>query len=333
MSLSRRDFLRTGTLAVTPFLLNWDLRGAPAGDRKTLRIGLCADPHLDMMHDAEARLRVFVDEMKKTKPDFILQLGDFCRPYEKNRKYVRMWDEFEGPRYHVIGNHDTDGGFKWPAVMKFWGMEKEYYSFDQGGWHFVVLNGNERNPKGAKGYPRHIGETQRAWLAADLKATKLPTILFCHQSLESIDGGIDNNEDVRALLEGANKDAGWQKVGLCLNGHHHIDFQRTIAGITYVQINSMSYYWMEGVSKKKVRVSPEFDKQYPYLANMALYKDALYTTVTLGATGEVSIAGKSSEFLGGSPADLGFKFKPGHDTDAARVVAKISPRSIKVAVR
>ena len=330
-ALSRRDFLRAAALATAPLLLKWDLRGAPAGDRKPLRFGLCADPHQDLMHDGEQRLRAFIDEMKATKPDFILQLGDFCRPYEKNRNFIKIWEEFQGPRYHVLGNHDTDGGFKWPQVLKFWGAEKEYYSFDQGGWHFVVLNGNEKNPKGSKGYPRHIGETQRGWLADDLKKTKLPTILFCHQSLESIDEGVDNKEEVRAILEGANKGAGWQKVGLCFSGHHHIDFQRAIAGITYVQINSMSYFYM-GVSNAKPRVSPEIDKAHPIYRTSALYKDALYTTVTLGASGEVAIAGKSSEFLGGSPAELGYKFKAGHDTDERNVVAKISPRRIRVAV-
>lgn len=328
---SRRDFLRAGTLAAVPFLLNWNLRGAPAGPRSPLRFGLCADPHKDLMHDADARLRVFIDEMKKTKPDFILQLGDFCRPYEKNRGFLKIWEEFDGPRHHVIGNHDTDGGFKWPQVLKFWGAEKEYYSFDQGGWHFVVLNGNEKNPAGSKGYARHIGEAQRTWLAEDLAKTKLPTVLFCHQSLESDDNGIDNREVVRALLEKANKDAGWQKVGLCLSGHHHIDFQRTIAGITYVQINSMSYFYM-GVSNKKPRVSPEIDKAHPIYATSALYKDPLYTTVTLDPAGIVTIAGKTSGFLGGTPAELGFKHKPGTDAAIDRVVAKISPRTVRVAI-
>jgi len=95
----------------------------------------------------------------------------------------------------------------------------------------------------------------------------------------------------------------------------------------------MSYYRMEGVAKKKVRVSPEFDKRYPYPANRALYRDALYTTVTLGATGDVAIAGKTSVFLGGTPTELGYKHRPGHDSAADRVVAKISPGTIKVAVR
>lgn len=330
---SRRHFLKTAALAAAPFLLRWDLRAAAPVTRKTLRFGLCADPHKDLMHDADERLRVFIDEMKATRPDFILQLGDFCRPYEKNRGFLNIWEEFPGARYHVLGNHDADGGFTWPQVMKFWGMENPHYSFDRDGWHFVVLNGNEKNPAGSRGYPRHIGETQLAWLAADIRATALPVILFCHQSLESDEESIDNREEVRAVLEKENAASGWNKVGLCFSGHHHIDHLRTLNGIAYVQINSMSYYYMEGVTNRRPRVSAEIDKAHGIYANAALYRDPLYATVTLSPSGEVSLAGKTSAYLGGSPEELGFKHRPGTDADKERTVARISSRKLKVAVR
>lgn len=331
---SRRSFLKTGALAAVPFLFRWDLRGAPVEARATLKFGLLADIHCDLMHDAESRLRAFVDEMKRTKPDFVLQLGDFCRPYEKNKKFVAMFDEFPGPRYHTLGNHDRDGGFKWDVAMKFWGMAKRYYSFDRDGWHFVVLDGNEIDPKvKPKGYPRHIGEEQLTWLTADLKATKRPTVIFSHQGLESEnDGGVDNGPDVRAVLEKANTDAGWKKVGLCFCGHHHIDVKREIAGISYVQINSASYFYM-GVRAKNVRYSPAIDKAYSIYGTSAPYKDPLYTTVTLGASGEISIAGKSSEFVGGTPGENGFKYKSGTNADKEVVTSKITARTFNVAVK
>ena len=74
-----------------------------------VRFGICTDVHKDIMHDADARLQVFVDRMNQEQVDFILQLGDFCRPYDDNRSFMQVWESFAGQRYHVLGNHDTDG--------------------------------------------------------------------------------------------------------------------------------------------------------------------------------------------------------------------------------
>ena len=331
--LTRRNFLKTTALAATPFILRWDLRGAPAEPRKLLRFGICADVHQDVMHDGEARMRVFIDRMKKEKPDFIFQLGDFCQPRDTNKKFLSIWNEFPGPRYHMLGNHDKDGGFSWKQVMAFWDMEKRYYSFDRDGWHFIVLDGNEKSPvKKIPGYPRYIGAEQLAWLADDLKKTKLPTILSCHQSLESDDNSIDNREEVRALLEKTNAEAGWTKVGVCLSGHHHIDFQRTINGITYVQVNSMSCSWL-GDKYTHVRYGAEVDKTHPYIKYTAPYKDPLFSLATLDPAGVFKLEGTTSEFVGPSPWDLGMPDKKDTDRCRERLVPKISDRKIPLKVR
>ncbi len=34
-------------------------------DNRKVTFGICADPHKDIMHDADERLRVFVDEMNE----------------------------------------------------------------------------------------------------------------------------------------------------------------------------------------------------------------------------------------------------------------------------
>ncbi|HAA77829.1 TPA: hypothetical protein DCE37_22205, partial [Candidatus Latescibacteria bacterium] len=60
-----------------------------------VRFGIVSDVHKDVMQEA--------------KPDFILQLGDFCTPIPQNLEFLTIWNRFSGPRYHVIGNHDMDG--------------------------------------------------------------------------------------------------------------------------------------------------------------------------------------------------------------------------------
>ena len=283
------------------------------------------------MHDAEARLRVFIDAVKRDSPDFILQLGDFCCPYEKNRKFLSIWEEFKGPRYHTLGNHDRDGGFAWQQVQDFWGMPHRYYSFDQGGWHFVVLDGNEKklvNPE--PGYPHYVGPEQLEWLRDDLRKTNAATILFSHQSLED-PGGLENRTEVRAVLEEANTAAGWHKVGVCLNGHHHIDFQREINGIQYVQVNSMSYCWL-GEQYAHIRYSDEIDKTHPAIKYTAPYKESLFASVSLDPNEGMTIRGRRSEFVGPTPWELGLQEKKGTSLDQNIIVPRISDRKIALRI-
>lgn len=322
---SRRDFLKAA--ASVPLFLNWDARTATTP--QPLRLGLCADPHQDVMHDGEERLRAFIDHANEQRLDLILQLGDFCRPYEKNRRFLTIWEEFVGPRYHTLGNHDNDGGFTWRQVQDFWKMPRRYYSFDQAGWHLVVLDGNELKPAPrAPGYPRFIGAEQQAWLRDDLQQTRLPSILFSHQSLEDPEG-VENRAEIRAILERANADAGWRKVGACFSGHHHIDFATQIAGIHYVQINSMSYQWL-GEKYERVRYSAEIDRSHPYIKYTAPYREALFATVALSAEDGMKLAGRRSKFVGPSPWELGLPEVKGTTWDRERTAPRISDRQLAI---
>ncbi len=330
--LSRRTIIKSAAVAGASLCIGWPMSSAARAAASPLRFGLMADPHKDVMHDTDERLRVFIDEMKKQKPDFILQLGDFCTPKPKNESFVKIWEEFEGPCYHTLGNHDTDGGFKQKQTMDFWKMPEPYYSFDHSGWHFIVLNGNEVNPAHKpSGYARFISKKQIDWLEADLKKTEAPTILFSHQSLEDPEG-VENQADVRAVIEKANADAGWRKVGACLSGHHHIDYQREINGIPYIQINSMSYHWLGG-NLAHDRYTPEISKAFPSIRSTVPYKDALYATVSLDPKNGLEIKGIASEFVGPDPWQSGLVEKKGTRTDRDRLVPKISDRHIELPMK
>ena len=143
---SRRTFLKVLATVSVPATFSWTLRAEVKPTLQRVRFGLCADPHKDIMHDADERIRRFIYQAKKRRVQFILQLGDFCTPVEKNRSFLRIWESFPGPRYHTLGNHEIDGGCSWDQVLAFWKMRQRYYSFDHGGWHFLVLDGNERKP-------------------------------------------------------------------------------------------------------------------------------------------------------------------------------------------
>ena len=330
-ALSRRCFLRHVSLAFAPLCISWEPHAASQATLKALQFGVCADPHKDVMHDADQRLRTFIATARQRHADFIVQLGGFCRPYERNREFLRVWESFTGARYHTLGNHDRDGGFTWQQVLDFWGLKRRYYSFDQRGWHFVVLDGNEKKPgKAAVGYLRFIGAEQTAWLEEDLAHTSAPRLVLSHQSLENAEG-LENGPEMRAILERANAAAGWRKVGACLSGHHHIDCCRQINGIHYLQINSMSYSWL-GDQYAHVRYSDRVDKAFPSIKYTAPYKDALFALVKLEPEGRMLIEGIHSEFVGASPWELGVPEKSGTDHAKDRLVPEISNRTLVLAV-
>jgi len=277
---------------------------AAESERTPLRFGVCADVHKDIMHDADQRLQTFVDQMNHKKVNFIIQLGDFCRPAPQNDGFMRIWRSFLGHGYHVLGNHDMDGGFTRDQTMAYWRIPGKYYTFDAGDFRFIVLDGNDKTKPPQPGYARYIGSAQQQWLRRQLAATDRPIVVFSHQSL-CLDNCIENAPAIRALLEDANRAAGRRKVIACFSGHHHIDHWQRINGIDYFQINSMSYFWM-GSDYQHVRYSDDIDKAFPYIKYTAPYRDPLYAVVTLGIDGSIRIEGTQSAWVGPSPTDLGY---------------------------
>lgn len=294
---TRRRFLASGTGAALTLALP-ALRGAEAEAGGVLRFGVISDVHQDVMHDGTRRLAAFVDDMTRRKVDFIVQLGDFCTPIEANRGFLDTWNRFGGPRHHVLGNHDMDGGAPRERTLAFYGLESGHYAFDAKGFRFVVLDGND--PGGTtRGYARHIGPAQLAWLKRELETARHPVLVFVHQPLDDA-GGIDNRDEVCAVLEAA-RAGGRSPVVACFSGHLHQDYARVLRGIAHVQINSASYVWLPASANREV-YGPAVHQAHPHLARVAPYRDPLWVVVTLDpARGTLEIEGRSSEWVGPDP--------------------------------
>jgi len=314
---SRRNFLKT--VAAGGALLASGCRSIPlfrvprlGGKGKTVCFGVIADVHGGFHPEASARLAAFVQEMNRHRVDFTIQLGDFTHGYAPNAKakfddFMKIWNSFRGPRYHVLGNHDTEGCTK-KEVMDYWGMAKNCYSYDLNGYHFVALDTNyvkldneyrdfERGDyrKQPENSP-YLSAAELDWLKRDLAATDGPTIVFSHHGLSPREG-VKNGAEVRALLEQANRDARSPKVVACFCGHYHKDSHTIINGIHYVEINSAVYYWLGGKWK------------------WIKYRDPLYATVTL-KPGLLRIEGKKSKLVPPWPPGQADAPKLGNDVTA-----------------
>lgn len=302
--MDRKEFLINTGLAGGALLFTRFPGSKP--ENKKIRFGVITDLHHDIMHDGADRLSAFIDAMNTEAPDFIIQLGDFCFPKKENLPLMNIWDKFKGPKYHVIGNHDTDGGYTREQVVAFWKAKAKYYSFDTNGFHFVVLDGNEHNAGESRppGYARYISPVQLEWLKGDLDGTELPAIVMCHQGLDNDAGGLENGTLIRYALEQANEKAGRQKVILVLSGHHHQDYYNHINDIHYVQINSASYQWL-GDKYKVMRYTEDVDRSHPSIKYTVPYKDPIWAMIEIEQKGRINIKGRKTVFVGPSPEELG----------------------------
>ncbi len=324
--MKRRQFIQTAIGGSALLVLPISLKALSHSQKENLKFGVCADIHKDIMHDSDARLQTFISKASERDLDFIIQLGDFCRPYEYNREFLSIWNSYDGDKYHVIGNHEMDGGFSRKQVIDFWDIPKQFYSVDNNGFHIVVLDGNDKNisKDKASGYARFIGEKQMEWLKSDLQSTKLPCLIFSHQTLENNDDGIENRQEIRELFEAENKRSGFNKIMACFSGHHHTDYVAEINDIYYIQINSMSYEWL-GEKYKTVRYSEEIDKEFPYIKYTAPYKDPLFAFVEI-SNKRIQIEGVKSSFVGLSPEELGCPAHP----ENKRIIPEITDRNLNL---
>ncbi|MGB5437087.1 MAG: metallophosphoesterase [Maribacter sp.] len=314
--MKRREFInRLGigaSLAVWPTtLLSFTPSSIAQDTGKVLNFGIMADVHKDLMPDADTRLKGFISEANHRKVDFIIQLGDFCMADKKNKDFLQIWNTYKGPKYHVLGNHYMDRNSK-AEMLDFWGMPKTYYSYDVEGFHFIVLDANFLYEDGKFiDYERSnfyvdsslrtfINDEQIEWFKADLEATGLPTIVFSHQSLWHYQWGVKNRLTVQKIME-AHK----SKVVCCMNGHDHIDYHHHQNGIDYIEINSMSYQWMEDKYNNTARYPKDMYASYKWLPNLATYKDPLYAFASLDPKGSMMIKGVQSEWVTPSPFALG----------------------------
>lgn len=299
--MKRRDFVRNGIIVSSSISIMSPLkiRRLQNDNFPKIKFGVCSDIHHDFYPGVPERLSEFVNEMEKRNADFIIQLGDFCRPEPKNKKVVDIFNKFSKTKLHVLGNHDIEKDtYPKNDVIKFWGALDKYYSLDLKEYHLVVLDGNC-----GVNYNRFISSAQLDWFENDISQTNFPTIVFCHQSLDH-DSGLENANRVRAVIDRCNEKSGFKKIFLVLSGHHHLDYYNVINGTHYIQINSMCYKW-QGNQFAESPYPNEVNKKYPLLSKMSHYKDSLFAFFEIFEDGTLQITGKKSTFFGKSPQELG----------------------------
>lgn len=250
--LGRRAFFKDGALVLTAASLGSSkLRAAEAA---SLRVALVTDLHYADKAPAGtryyrqtlAKLEEASRQFEREKPAFLVELGDLIDAADSvdvERNYLktinRPFSAICQDRHYVLGNHCVDTLTK----EEFLGgveQEKSYYSFDRGGFHFIVLDAcfrHDGQPYGRKNShwtDANLPASELEWLAADLQGSDKPAIVFAHQRLDvSNNHGVKNSRDVRKILEASGK------VLAVFQGHSHRNDLKDLGGIAYCTLVAM----------------------------------------------------------------------------------------------
>ncbi|PHQ28432.1 metallophosphoesterase family protein [Leeuwenhoekiella nanhaiensis] len=279
--INRRNSLKLFTLAGTTVLTMpqflWSCK--QEAPKPFLRFGLLTDSHYAerepagtrFYRDSIPKMQEAIAELNTQNLDFIIHLGDFkdqdteANP-EDTLRYLKTIESefqgFEGATYHALGNHDVDSIRKevFLSHIKNTGQDsaKNYYSFDAGGFHIIVLDANYDAAgtdhffaEGADWEDANIPPQELNWLKEDLAKIKKPTVVFCHHPLyefykEGSKFHVTNYQEVQKLFTENSY------VVACFHGHVHQEDVSIQNGITYITRLGMVDY--EGVENNAFSV-------------------------------------------------------------------------------
>jgi 3',5'-cyclic-AMP phosphodiesterase len=158
----------------------------PVAGESEFSFAFLTDIHLQPERGAEAGFHWAINEVNKRDPDFVITGGDMVmdalnQTYGRCDSLYNLYQKLSGklqmPVHNTMGNHEVYG----------WQREEEnieqhpefgkkmfekrlgprYYSFDHGGWHFMVLDDIFLAEPGV--YTGKLDNEQLLWISEDLK--------------------------------------------------------------------------------------------------------------------------------------------------------------------
>ncbi len=301
MYLDRRSFIKSTVLTSFSLALPSSILKLWAGQTENLRLGLITDLHRDIIHDTDLRLQTFLKEVNRVEVHAKIQLGDFAIPKPANTSFIAAFNQGNIPAYHVLGNHDMDEGYSKEQATQAFGMPSAYYAKVIQGVRILVLDGNDPgSPTTKGGYASYIGKEQQDWLNQQLEDSKEPVIVISHQPIAGI-YTIDNAVEIQNILS-----AHASKIILAINGHAHVDQFLKVRGVSYLHLNSASYYWV-GEKHRHLSLDTNTHAAYPSLAFTCPYAAVLFGVLTLDRKAKkLTLMGRKSSWIGPSPLELGY---------------------------
>lgn len=279
--VSRREMIR-GAIAAGVAGAGLVAANAPAADTplaKPLRVAHLTDMHVQPERHATEGYTAALESLEQleAKPDLLVTGGDHVMDSTSqllDRTKI-VWGTFHKahanakyPWRPILGNHDIFGWSKREVDEKTVGygkamaldqlqIERSYYSFDAGGWKFIMLDSMTRRENT---YVGRVGHEQTEWLQGELAATpkQTPIVVFSHIPLLAVCVFFDGKErlgekgwnvpdqwmhrDTRELLDIIQP----HNVRLLVSGHIHLVDRAEYRGMTFLCDGAVSGNWWKG---------------------------------------------------------------------------------------
>lgn len=210
---------------------------------------------------APGRLDSIVGFFNSQDLDFSIHLGDFIdKDLSSLERLMPIWNSLNDPKYHVLGNHDFDVADSLKgSIPERMGLKNRYYSFENKGWKFIVLDGNDMSLYGpseehsveeskaymdseaAKGnksamfYNGGIGKTQMNWLTNELESSgSMPVMIFSHFPVYPLDNhNVWNNAALIDLIDG------FPNIKAVFTGHNHAGAYEVVNGVHFLTFKAI----------------------------------------------------------------------------------------------
>ena len=269
---TRRTFLKGAAGLGVGSVASKALGMARAVDSE-LKIIFYTDIHSRVEWDTPKALRQAAKAINHEQPDLVLCGGDLITDgFQSGAEgleprwdaYFKLHDAIKAPVHAAIGNHDLVGAIPEDGTepasdpravfcekLK---LKQSYRSFDQGGYHFILLDPFEV-VGGKLKYRGFIGAEQMAWLKDDLD--KVPfhqgIVLVSHMPLLSnygqmIYGGAEAMPANRVVVNNREVLACFEKHNLLavLQGHLHVNETMEWRGIKFITGGAVCAKWWRG---------------------------------------------------------------------------------------
>lgn len=285
MKTSRKGFLRSALAAGALSMVAGKFLGATdtivsANRKRSMRLAHFTDVHIQPEGAAPYGFEAALHSVQNLadRPEAIIFSGDcvmdsFSASRDRTKTQWDLWnkilkDECSIPYHPLLGNHDVWG---WGLLGKYkkddnfgkqWAVEelkipKQYYSYDLGGWHFIMLDSTTKH---GPGYIAKLDNEQKDWLKEELKKTPattpicivshIPIYAMCvfmdgkriKKDRWNVPGGLMHVEALEL------KDLFYQhkNVKLCLSGHIHLQDAVEYLGVKYLCNGAVCGGWWGG---------------------------------------------------------------------------------------
>jgi Icc protein len=273
--MNRRTVLKSlGSLGLASALPVGNLLAAT---KPVLRIAHLTDVHLNNDLGAPAKYVKCLHHVQELSPkvDLILNGGDVV--FDMNKENLstinEQWKlthkiikaECSLPMKYCLGNHDI----WWNENSKnhtFYGKEysmnqlqltSPYYSFQKGGWKFIVLDSVHLDID-QTWYIGKLGDEQFDWLKKELEATdgKTPVLILSHIPILTATLMIEDDIVNKWTMLGGDMHTDTSKiiklfyqhpnVKLCLSGHIHLRDKVVYNNVTYICDGAVCGAWWKG---------------------------------------------------------------------------------------